>query len=405
MQSIKEKKMPLDKIPIYIELIENKEKLRESQLGKEFVVKPMTSSYKNSAAIVTTRKSSNNVRIVSASKITNNELKNNDLNFDLETSIVHRKEESPLLDIFDSLQTKSLVDKHVEKGADFLPTESPKKIENVNHRQKKITDLDEEVSNIEMENSPLKNYRVNCHIIPQVPPLREMMSEKSYNDLFKEQTTTNTNTTTHSRKQETSDDATRHSIQNSKTYAFNKQHSNKHNAEQFLKKQELLAKFKILKKYDNAIHIPEYDINFDYAVMKKHYKLIIKQIHVQNKVTTYKTWLLGICTCIEFFLGEACLGLNMEGYTKFQADNMEKYEKLLIKIGEKSYAPTSISKFPVEMQLMITIIIQTMLFLMTQFIKSKTGISDVLNNISSKGGGFMGKNSEPQTSRLNFPNI
>jgi hypothetical protein len=147
--------------------------------------------------------------------------------------------------------------------------------------------------------------------------------------------------------------------------------------ELLFKKQKLLVKFDILRKNGNR-SIPIYSMDHDYMVMKKHYKLLVKQLHVDNKVTFYKQCLLGLCGCIEMGLGEAGLGLDMEGYTEFQANNMNKYEKLLIKIGEKSYMPSSVMQLPVEMQLCVTLIIQTMIFTSSKLLKNKIGF-----NISS----------------------
>lgn len=156
--------------------------------------------------------------------------------------------------------------------------------------------------------------------------------------------------------------------------------------ELLFKKQKLLVKFDILRKNGNR-SIPIYSMDHDYMVMKKHYKLLVKQLHVDNKVTFYKQCLLGLCGCIEMGLGEAGLGLDMEGYTEFQANNMNKYEKLLIKIGEKSYMPSSVMQLPVEMQLCVTLIIQTMIFTSSKLLKNKIGF-----NISSLFGMIDDKN-------------
>lgn len=141
-----------------------------------------------------------------------------------------------------------------------------------------------------------------------------------------------------------------------------------------INKQQLLIKFDILRK-DATRTIPMYTLDHDYDVMKKHYKMLVKQLHVDNKVTFYKQCLLGLCGCVELGMGEMGLGLDMEGYTEFQANSMNKYEKLLVKIGEKSYMPASIISLPVEMQLCITIILQTIIFISTKMLKNKIGFN------------------------------
>jgi hypothetical protein len=145
------------------------------------------------------------------------------------------------------------------------------------------------------------------------------------------------------------------------------------NPELILKKQKLLVKLDILKK--SGKNIPNYTLDHDYYMVKKHYKLLVKQIHVDNKVSFYKKCLLGLCGCVELGLGKAGMGFDMEGYTEFHANNMNKYEKLLIKIGEKSYIPSGMDNLPVELQLCITMILQTILFAASKLFKNKMGFN------------------------------
>lgn len=142
------------------------------------------------------------------------------------------------------------------------------------------------------------------------------------------------------------------------------------NDDRIYEKQKLLLKFDLLRK-DTGRNIPEYTLDHNYDVMKKHYKLLVKQIHLDGKVTFYKQCLLGFSGCMEMFLGDVWLGLDMQGFTKHQADNISKYEKLLVKIGEKSYVPNAVHKLPVEIQLMLTIVMQTVIFLGTKLFKEK----------------------------------
>jgi hypothetical protein len=174
----------------------------------------------------------------------------------------------------------------------------------------------------------------------KVPPLKNVVPEKVYNQMFKQLPEV----------------------------------VKKPDPDLLFKKQKLLVKFDILRK-NGSRSIPIYTMEHDYIVMKKHYKLLVKQLHVDNKVTFYKQCLLSLCGCIELGLGEAGLGLDMEGYANFQANNMNKYEKLLIKIGEKSYMPSSVTQLPVEMQLCVTLIIQTMIFTSTKLLKNKIGFN------------------------------
>lgn len=147
-------------------------------------------------------------------------------------------------------------------------------------------------------------------------------------------------------------------------------------AEIAIKKQELLVKFDILRK-NSERNIPVYNMNHNYNVMKHHYKLLVKQLHVDNKIVFYKQCLLGASGYIEVFMGEAFLGLDMKGYTEFQANSMSSYDKLLLKIGEKSYMPGVVSSMSVEMQLLMTVAIQTAIFVGSKILSNKTGLNIV----------------------------
>ena len=147
-------------------------------------------------------------------------------------------------------------------------------------------------------------------------------------------------------------------------------------AEIAIKKQELLVKFDILRK-NSERNIPVYNMNHNYNVMKHHYKLLVKQLHVDNKIVFYKQCLLGASGYIEVFMGEAFLGLDMKGYTEFQANSMSSYDKLLLKIGEKSYMPGVVSSMSVEMQLLMTVAVQTAIFVGSKILSNKTGLNIV----------------------------
>ena len=61
---------------------------------------------------------------------------------------------------------------------------------------------------------------------------------------------------------------------------------------------------------------------------------------------------------------------------------MNSYEKLLIEIGEKSYVPDSVSKFPVEVRLLFLVVMNAAIFIGAKMLMAKTG-ANVLNMINS----------------------
>jgi len=139
------------------------------------------------------------------------------------------------------------------------------------------------------------------------------------------------------------------------------------------KKQRLLLKLDILKKSSKSTKIPNFSLTSDYSEMKATYKTLVKRVHVDNKVAWMRNILVGACGVVELGLGDMGLGLDMEGFTEFQMTSMSKYDKLLVKIGEKSYRPKTVSTWPVEVQLLFLVFVQTILFIGAKFLKEKTG--------------------------------
>lgn len=168
-------------------------------------------------------------------------------------------------------------------------------------------------------------------------------------------------------------------------------------------KRELLFKFDLLRKsYPSAI-IPEYNIHTELHTMQKSYNDSVRRLSLDSSVENYKTYLVyGFMGC-EFIFGNF-LGFDMQGFTQQQITSMNSYEKLLIELGEKSYVPTG-SKWPVELRLLFMIIMNAAFFVISKMIMKKTGANllGMINNMNS--------NTESSTSarqhkrRMRGPNI
>lgn len=145
-------------------------------------------------------------------------------------------------------------------------------------------------------------------------------------------------------------------------------------------KRELLFKFDLLRKsYPNSI-IPEYTIHTDFQTIKKSYDDTVRRLSLDSSVESYKTYLIyGFMAC-EFIFGNF-LGFDMQGFTSHQLSSINSYEKLLIELGEKSYVPSG-SKWPVELRLLFMIIMNAAFFIVSKMIMKKTG-ANILNMVSS----------------------
>jgi hypothetical protein len=149
------------------------------------------------------------------------------------------------------------------------------------------------------------------------------------------------------------------------------------------KKRELIFKFDLLKKsYPSAIvNIPEYTIHSDLREMQKSYDITVRKLSLDSTVENYKQYLLGGFMLVEFVFGNF-LGFDMQGFTQQQIVGMHNYERLLIELGEKSYVPSG-SKWPVELRLLFVIIMNAGFFIMGKMIMRKTGanLMGMLNTI------------------------
>ena len=156
-------------------------------------------------------------------------------------------------------------------------------------------------------------------------------------------------------------------------------------------KRELLFKFDLLRKSYPGSNIPEYTIHTDISTMEKSYSDNVRRLSLDSSVESYKTYLVyGFMGC-EFILGNF-FGFDMRGFTQQQIVSMHSYEKLLIELGEKSYVPTG-SKWPIEVRLLFMIIMNAAFFIISKMMMKKTGA-----NLMGMINGMTGNKSSSQSS-------
>lgn len=176
------------------------------------------------------------------------------------------------------------------------------------------------------------------------------------------------------------------------------------------KKREMLFKFELLRKsYPNTTtNIPEFTINSGLEDMKKEYDSVVRRLSLDSTVESYKQYLIGGFAITEYVFGNF-LGFDMQGFTQQQIVSMSSYERLLIELGEKSYVPTG-SKWPVELRLLFMIIINAAIFIVGKIIMRKTGANllGMMNNMSSTNTSHTTHTEQtapPRRHRMRGPNI
>lgn len=170
-------------------------------------------------------------------------------------------------------------------------------------------------------------------------------------------------------------------------------------------KRELLFKFDILRKSYPMALIPEYNIHSDYYQMQRVYDDTVKKLALDASVENYKNYLIyGFMGC-EFIFGKF-FGIDMQGFTQQQINDMHKYDKLLVEIGQKNYIPKD-SKWPVEIRLLFTIIINAGVFIISRMIMKGTGanligmMSSLFTGNNNSSGSGSGTKNTPSMPNLN----
>jgi len=140
-------------------------------------------------------------------------------------------------------------------------------------------------------------------------------------------------------------------------------------------KREYLFKFDILRKSFGGANssIPEFTIHSDLQTIKKTYESTLRTLTLDRTVGQYKQYMTYGFGMIEFLFG-SFFNFDMAGFSTQQQLNMSQYEYLLVELGEKSYVPTG-SKYPVEVRLLFVVILNTAFFLVTKIVLRKTGVN------------------------------
>ena len=170
-------------------------------------------------------------------------------------------------------------------------------------------------------------------------------------------------------------------------------------------KREMLFKLDSLRRSYPHLNIPEMSMYSDSKSIRRTLDSYVKQIYAEGKAEDYQKYLIVGCMVLEWLLS-TFLKLPMEGFTQQQIMNIKSYEKLLIELGEKQYVPQD-SQWPVEIRLMIMILINGVIFLISKLLFDPSNVMNILNSLGSKSSfgkvPGMGSGSGPEKRRMREP--
>ena len=153
-------------------------------------------------------------------------------------------------------------------------------------------------------------------------------------------------------------------------------------------KADLLFKFMVLRRQYPQVDIPEFTEHSDMNTMRRVYDQIIRRVSLDSSVDSYKQYLTGGFMVLEW-VATNWLGFDLSGFTQQQGQMMNRYERLLIELGEKNYSTVG-SRFPVEVRLIFLIIFNAGLFYVQKMIFSGgDGGANIMNTM------FGGMNQAP----------
>ena len=164
-------------------------------------------------------------------------------------------------------------------------------------------------------------------------------------------------------------------------------------------KADLLFKFMVLKKQYPNVDIPEFTEHSEINNMRRVYDQIIRRVSLDSSVDNYKNYLAGGFMVLEW-VATNWLGIDISGFAQQQTAGMNRYERLLVELGEKNYSTTG-SRFPVEIRLIFLIIFQAGLFYVQKMIFA--GNDNGGNFMNSFFGGAGGQPQQQQQRRRRAP--
>ena len=162
------------------------------------------------------------------------------------------------------------------------------------------------------------------------------------------------------------------------------------------RKRDLLYKFKILKRQYTNGFVPDVNEYMDLHDLEREYESVTRQLRLDEQVENYKKFLTMGFFGLEMVLKTFLKFQDIEGFASQQIAGMNQYEKILLEIGEK-HAVSPSSQWPPELRLAGMVFMNAAVFLGTKML-FKGGSGGIMSSLF--GGSSKPVSSSP--SSVNF---
>lgn len=136
-------------------------------------------------------------------------------------------------------------------------------------------------------------------------------------------------------------------------------------------KEHYLWQFKKIAKAYPKMKLPEVDEHDDVEEIKTVYKRTMKDMTLDRSIADNRMYLMVGFFVVEY-IGTSLVGIDIEGYADSQILMLDRYNELLIELGERSYNRWG-TNFPVEIRLLFLMLINAFFFYIIKVMGDKGG--------------------------------
>lgn len=147
-------------------------------------------------------------------------------------------------------------------------------------------------------------------------------------------------------------------------------------------RSDFASKFRVLSSNFSEWEIPVFDPDTSLHTIHDLYESRVKTVVCQQNCAEWKQGLAIYFLGLES-VGKFVFGIDTTGYANAQFLAIEKYDKMLVEMGERPYLE-GFSKWPVEARIVIASIVQMIIFIVSKLLCDKLHFSEEQrNNMSS----------------------